>query len=77
MRLDEAESERRLKIFEIESTLDIKKKLSRLGIQKNDSLCKLNETKWGPILIQNLSAHSSKLALGRELAEKIIVEYES
>ena len=41
----------------------------------DDELIKLNNPKWGPILVQNISNGTNKLALGRGLAENILVEY--
>ncbi len=75
MSLTEAPSEKKLKISDILSGSEVRKKLSSMGIHTDDFLVKINNTKWGPVLVQNISNGSSKVALGRGLAEKIIVEY--
>ena len=75
MSLTEALSKKKLVISEILSGQDIKRRLGSMGIHKNDSLIKINDTKWGPVLVQNVSNGTGKVALGRGLAEKIIVNY--
>lgn len=74
MSLSEAPAERKLKISNIISGIEAKRKLSSLGLRVNDMLIKKNDSRWGPILVQNLSTGALKVALGRGLADKIIVE---
>jgi Fe2+ transport system protein FeoA len=61
------------KIIEIKAGLEARKKLLSLGIHVGDSIIKLNHSRWSPVLIQNLTTHSSKIAIGQGLAKKILV----
>ncbi|NLO19442.1 MAG: ferrous iron transport protein A [Ignavibacteria bacterium] len=76
MSLSEAPVEVRLTIKEINSGQEAKRKLSSLGIHKDDVVIKHNDSKWGPVILENLTVQSNKLAIGRELAKKIVVENE-
>ncbi len=76
MCLTEADSKKNIIIKEIISGMRAKRKLSSMGLHINDLLIKLNDSGQGPVLIENVSNGNYKLALGRGLAEKIIVEYE-
>ena len=73
--LTSAPADRRLVIKEINAGLDIKKRLNVMGLHVNDELIKHTWAKWGPVLVQNTSNSGAKVALGRNLAEMIIVEY--
>ncbi|MFH1051812.1 MAG: FeoA family protein [bacterium] len=75
MSLTEAVTEKKLRINAILSGKEALRRLSSMGIHVDDELIKLNNPKWGPILVQNLSNGTNKMALGRGLAEKILVEY--
>jgi Fe2+ transport system protein FeoA len=75
MSLLEAPTDTTLKIVQICSGIEAKRKLTSLGIHINDSLVKLNEAKWGPLLVQNLSNGNDKIAVGRGLASNIIVSF--
>lgn len=44
-----------------------------LGIHVGDFISKINQSRWSPVLIQNLTTHSSKIAIGHGLARKIMV----
>jgi len=61
------------KIIEITAGLDARKKLLSLGIHVGDIISKINHSRWSPVLIRNLTTHSSKIAIGRGLAGKIMV----
>jgi Fe2+ transport system protein FeoA len=61
------------KIIEIKIGLEARKKLISLGIHVGDSIIKLNHSRWSPVLIRNLTTHSSKIAIGQGLAKKILV----
>lgn len=74
MSLTEAPASAKLMVLEINSGLESKRRLFNLGIQSGDLLLKENTTKWGPILVQNLTSQASRVAIGRGLAESIIVE---
>ncbi len=73
--LAEAPAERKLKVVQITAGADIKKHLSVIGIHIDDVLVKQTWAKWGPILVSNESNGYSKVAIGRGLADKIIVEF--
>jgi len=73
--LAEAPAERKLKVVQVNAGSDIKKHLSVLGIHIDDILVKQTWAKWGPILVSNESNGYSKVAIGRGLADKIMVEY--
>ncbi|HPO62732.1 MAG TPA: FeoA family protein [Candidatus Kapabacteria bacterium] len=76
MSLTEAPIEVRLKIKEINSGHQSKRKLSSVGIHIDDIILKHNDNRWGPVILENLTIRSNKLAIGREIANKIIVENE-
>ncbi|MCJ7525591.1 MAG: ferrous iron transport protein A [Candidatus Aminicenantes bacterium] len=61
------------KIIEIKSGLEAKKKLLAMGIHVGDAIIKLNHSGWSPVLIRNVTTRSSKIAIGRGLAGKILV----
>ncbi|MCX6154363.1 MAG: FeoA family protein [Candidatus Kapabacteria bacterium] len=77
MTLSEAQTKTNLKITYIESDDDIRRKLLSMGIHINELLIKVNDNKFGPVLVLNPLYGLTKLALDRELAEKIQVEYEN
>jgi Fe2+ transport system protein FeoA len=73
MSLYDAPSEEELTIIEITSGKEAKRKLFALGLHVDDVIIKLNNNKQGPVLLQNNLTGLSKLAIGKELAKKIIV----
>ncbi len=73
--LSDAPAEKRLKVLNINAGQDIKKRLSVMGLHINDVLIKQTWAKWGPILVENTSNSNSKVAIGRGLADKIMVEF--
>lgn len=75
MSLVDAPSDKNLKIVAIPPFNRFRNKLNSLGLHIDDSIIKLNDTRWGPVLIQGTNIGSLKLALGRGLAEKIEVDY--
>ncbi len=77
MYLNEALEDKKLKVIQIDSDLESKKKLFSLGIQIEDYIVKLNGYKWGAILVKNITSDNTMVALGRGLAKKILVEYEN
>jgi Fe2+ transport system protein FeoA len=76
MCLSDAEKGKKLRVLEILSNDQLIRKLNSIGIHIDDVIVKHNDTAWGPVLVSMESNESSKLALGRELAEKISVTYE-
>ncbi len=48
--------------------------LFTMGIHSNDIYIKSNGSRNGPVIIRNLSNNASQIALGKELASKILVE---
>ena len=61
------------KIIEITAGLESRKKLLALGIHVGDFISKMNQSRWSPVLIRNLTTHSTKIAIGHGLARKIMV----
>lgn len=76
MLLFDAQNDKKLKIVDINSGIDIKRKLLSIGIHPEDSLIKLNYSNWGAVMVQNLSNGSTMVALGKSLAKQIVVDYE-
>ncbi|MCU0235967.1 MAG: FeoA domain-containing protein [Acidobacteria bacterium] len=60
-------------IVEIKAGMEAKRKLLSLGLHVGDSIVKLNDPNWSPVLIRNLTTRSSKIAIGQGLARKIMV----
>lgn len=75
-KLSEAPRNHKFKILEFELDRNIKHRLNTMGIHFKDEYVKENSSTWGPVLIQNISNHASRIALGRNLATKILVECE-
>lgn len=73
--LYDAEAGKGLKVVEIVSGREAKRRLLSIGIKFNDILMKLDSPPWGAVLVKNLSTDSTKLAVGRNLARKILVQY--
>ena len=65
-----------LEVIELEAGMDARKRLISMGIHTGDKLVKLTASMWGPVLVQNVTLHSSKIAIGKRLASKILVGYE-
>jgi len=61
------------RIVEIKAGQETKRKLLAMGIHVGDSIVKLNDSRWSPVLIRNLTTRSSKIAIGQGLARKIMV----
>ncbi len=74
MKLIDAPDKIRITLLQISASDEVRRRLNTMGLYINDVLVRMNDSRWGPILIQNLSNRSSKIALGRRLAEKIFVE---
>ncbi len=62
-----------LLVIEIKAGQESKRKLLTMGIHMGDSIAKLNDSRWSPVLIRNLTTRSSKIAIGQGLARKILV----
>ncbi len=72
-----APSNTELKVLEINAGITAKKRLISMGIHPGDSITKYNTGTWCPILVKNITLCSSKIAIGKRLASKILVEYDS
>jgi Fe2+ transport system protein FeoA len=70
-----APSEIELEVIEINAGQTAKKRLISMGVHPGDKIIKYNCASWCPVLIKNNTLDSSKIAIGRRLASKIIVEY--
>lgn len=75
MCLIEAPNDVELKVVAIQSDNRIKRKLNSMGIHIDDMLIKMRSLRWEPVLVKNIANDGLKLALDKELAEKIIVHY--
>jgi len=73
MSLDQAPRDIPQVIVEIASGEEAKRKLLAMGLHAGDAIVKLNQARWSPVLIRNLTTRSSKIAIGRGLARKILV----
>ncbi len=76
VKLSEAPANQKFKILDFELDNGIKHRLYTMGIHFKDIYIKENNASWGPVLIQNLTNNASRVALGRNLATKILVECE-
>lgn len=74
--LVEAPSEKELEVLEIEAGTAAKQRLISMGFHAGDKIIKYNGSSWGPVLIKNITLDSSKIAIGKGLASKILVGYE-
>lgn len=74
IKLTEIPSQKRFRILELQLEPDSRRRLNTMGVHTNDFFVRENESSWGPVLIKNIGSNTSKIALGRNLADKIIVE---
>ncbi len=65
-----------LEVIEIDAGLMAKKRLISMGVHVGDTLLKLNDSSFCPVLIKNITLNASKIAIGNRLAAKILVSYE-
>ena len=75
--LVDAPSNSELEVIEIEAGTSAKQRLISLGVHSGDKIIKYNGSSWGPVLIKNITLDSSKIAIGRGLASKILVSYDN
>ena len=75
--LEEAPANSELEVLDIDAGHFAYKRLIAMGIHPGDKLKKFNDSSWGPVLVQNITLNSSKIAIGRRLAQKILVSYEN
>lgn len=74
MTLLEAPEQKRLRISKIlDGGFGLRKKLSILDVHFDDEIIKIKAARWGPLIIQKV-AGNSKIAIGRGIAAKIVVE---
>ena len=74
MTLLQAPLNTKVKFFSIENTPSLMAKLNQYGLYQGDSLCVVRAAPLGgPLLVQ---VNGREIALGREIADKIIVEIE-
>lgn len=74
MNLIEAPENQKLRVVDINSGKEAKRKLISIGIRVNDIILKINSPGLGAILVQNISTDATKVALGKGLGYKINVE---
>lgn len=75
MLLAEANNDRIVKVISIDSGKIAKQRLLSLGLHINDIVEVVSNTRFGPVLIKNISKNNARIAIGRRIAEKIQVEY--
>lgn len=73
----EAPTNDQLEVQEINAGGNAKKRLIAMGIHVGDTIVKFSGSSWGPVLIQNISTNSTKIAIGQRLASKIQVSYQN
>jgi Fe2+ transport system protein FeoA len=73
MSLDQAPRDIAQEIVEIASGEEAKRKLLAMGVHVGDAIVKLNSARGCPMLIRNVTTRSSKIAIARGLARKILV----
>jgi Fe2+ transport system protein FeoA len=61
------------RIIEVRAGTEAKRKLLAMGLHVGDTIVKLNDPHWSPVLIRNLTTDSTKIAIGQGLARKILV----
>lgn len=74
-KLTEAPLNQDLQIVAIEAGSESRHRMNSMGFHIGDILVKIDSNRWGPVLIQNVTNHATKIAIGRALAEKIIVTF--
>ncbi|MDY0296563.1 MAG: FeoA domain-containing protein [Acidobacteriota bacterium] len=50
-----------------------RRRLISMGIHPGDRLIKYKSANWGPVLVRNVTLNATRIAIGRGLAQKIIV----
>ncbi len=73
LNLNQVPCEKSYQIIQITAGMEARKKLLSLGIHIGDRINKINQSRWSPVLIRNLTTRSSKIAIGHGLAGKILV----
>jgi Fe2+ transport system protein FeoA len=77
LNLVEAPPNSELEVIEIDAGTSAKQRLISMGVHAGDKIIKYDGSSWGPILIKNITVDSSKIAIGKGLASKILVGYEN
>ncbi len=72
----DAPSNTELEVLEINAGHKAKARLISMGLHMGDKVMKYNENSWCPVLIKNVTLNSTKIAIGKRLAEKVMVRYE-
>ncbi len=75
--LMDAPAHRELRVLAINAGEMAKKRLISMGLHIGDMVTKYNGSSWCPVLLKNITLDTAKIAIGRKLAEKIMVEYEN
>lgn len=73
----EAPADVELAVLEINAGRKAKQRLISMGLHVGDKLMKFNDSTWCPVLVKNITLDSTKTAIGKKLAAKIMVTYES
>jgi Fe2+ transport system protein FeoA len=72
----DAPSNIELEVVEIDAGMKAKTRLISMGLHAGDKVLKYNNNSWCPVLFRNITLNSTKIAIGKRLAERIMVRYE-
>lgn len=73
-KLTDIENNLTFKIIEFNLDQESKRRLSNLGIYRHDLFEKQAGNGSGPVVIRNITCNSTPIAIGRNLAEGIVIE---
>lgn len=65
--------DRELTVMDILAGPHPRRRLISMGIHPGDRVIKYRSANWGPVLIRNVTQNATRIAIGRGLAQKIIV----
>ncbi|HDP94615.1 MAG TPA: ferrous iron transport protein A [Candidatus Aminicenantes bacterium] len=65
--------DRELTVVDILAGPHPRRRLISMGIHPGDRLMKYKSANWGPVLVRNVTQNATRIAIGRGLAQKIIV----
>jgi Fe2+ transport system protein FeoA len=74
--LAEAPADVELEVLELKTGMVARQRLLAMGVHAGDRVRKYPHSGHGAVLIANITMNSSKVAIGRGLADRIMVGYE-
>lgn len=75
IRLTDAPAGVPLCIVDVQAGEEARRRLLALGLHSGDVLQRLDAGSWGPVLVSNVTTRSTKVAIGRHLARRILVSH--